>query len=357
MHLGTNALLRFHARHRDDGALVLATIVATEGSTYRKPGAMMLISRGGDYEGLISGGCLEGDLLEHAAVVFESGEPKEVTYDMHADEDIVWGLGIGCDGLIRLLLQRLEGDFHRALFDGMARALSGRRRVLLALATESSEGGWPKAAIATVDEAGTACGDRRLADLIRGRLVNGWPGFRYERVEDEAHNLMLINLTPVPRVLLCGGGPDAVPAACQFAGLGWECVIADHRQAFARADRFPPGVEVVLGSPGNLSEHVDLSAIDAAVVMSHHLENDAAYLRRLAPLAEAGSLKYLGVLGPAARRKRLADMADCTGVLIHGPVGLDIGAELPESIALSLAAEIHAALNHRDGQSLTRRVP
>jgi xanthine dehydrogenase accessory factor len=109
----------------------------------------------------------------------------------------------------------------------------------------------------------------------------------------------------------------------------------------------------VLCRPEALADATDLEAIDGAVIMSHHLENDAAYLRQLAPFAQAGSLRYLGVLGPAARRNRLREMAEAPDVLIHGPVGLDIGAELPESIALAVAGEIHAVFNGRDGQSLT----
>ena len=112
MHLGVPALLDFYRRHREEESLVLATITATEGSTYRKPGAMMLISPQGDFEGMISGGCLEGDLLHHAANVFSSGETASVTYDMHADDDLVWSLGLGCDGVIHLMLQRLDRDDH-----------------------------------------------------------------------------------------------------------------------------------------------------------------------------------------------------------------------------------------------------
>ncbi len=102
MHLGTPALLQFACLRPADEPLVLATIVGTGGSTYRKRGAMMLIARDGAYEGLVSGGCLEGDLLEHAARVFDSGEPASVTYDLAAGDDLVWNLGIGCDGVIHL---------------------------------------------------------------------------------------------------------------------------------------------------------------------------------------------------------------------------------------------------------------
>ena len=151
--------------------------------------------------------------------------------------------------------------------------------------------------------------------------------------------------------LLCGAGPDAVPLAQLLDELGWEVWIADHRPAFARPGRFPERCHVVCCRPEALGDQLDLRTLDAAVIMSHHLENDAVYLRQLAPAA----LRYVGLLGPRARRERLREMAACRECEVHGPVGLDIGAEMPASIALAVAAEMHAVLNERDGRSLSLR--
>ena len=353
MHLGTAALLEFHARHRDDEALVLVTITGTRGSTYRKPGAMMLIAPDDDYVGLISGGCLEGDLLQHARGVFASGEAKRVVYDMHSDEDLVWGLGIGCDGIIELLVQKLDGDAHRAVFDHISTTLDARRRALFAVVAESDSSEVQLARLAVLAEGGEAHGNKALAALAGEVTQAAWPDWRFSESQLGEARVALVNLLPQPRLLLCGGGPDARPVAEQARLLGWRCLVADHRSAYAREDRFPPGTEIVLGRPQVLSKTIDLSAFDAAVIMSHHLESDAAYLGQLGPMANEGALRYLGVLGPVARRERLREMAQCPEVLVHGPVGLDIGAELPEAIALSMVAEIHAVLNQRDGQSLT----
>lgn len=369
MHLGTSALLDFFDRHRDDEALVLVTITGTEGSTYRKPGAMMLIAPDHKYVGLISGGCLEGDLLHHADTVFETGEPKQLTYDMHAGDDLVWGLGIGCDGIIHLLLQRLDPPEDFATLDWIASGLEAGDAVLFGLVTRSENPELPPGMLGLVDAAGRRAGGEPLAALCADLAADGWPRWRHREFDNPADgdgddaadidsglagtSVMVVNVPPQPRVLLCGGGPDAVPVARQFAALGWRCTIADHRPAFARPERFPHDCRVVLTRPAQLHEHVDLGALDAAVIMSHHLENDAGYLRVLAPAANAGTLRYLGVLGPTARRDRLRDMAECEGLPVRGPVGLDIGAELPEGIALSIAAEIHAVLNERDGLALT----
>jgi xanthine/CO dehydrogenase XdhC/CoxF family maturation factor len=352
VHLGIPALLDFYRQHQADDSLVLVTIIATEGSTYRKPGAMMLISRDQQFEGMISGGCLEGDLLHHAADVFASGEPKFVSYDMHADEDLVWSLGLGCDGVIHLMLQRLDREQEFGFLPNLESTQAKRRSVLLALTTRS-EAGPPVGSVALLDDAGGIAGDPALLGLLADATGQDWPAWRFRRVNSgEAGDYceaMLINIPPQTRILVCGAGPDAVPVVNTLCGLDWAVVVVDHRPAFAKAERFPPKCSVRQTRPETLVEVVDLNEIDAAVVMSHHLENDAAYLAHLA----SSTIRYIGCLGPRARRQRLKDMAACPERQVFGPVGLDIGAELPESIALSLVAEIHAVLNHRSGLPLT----
>lgn len=351
MHLGISPLLEFFRRHRDGDALAVATIIGTEGSTYRKTGAMMLAAPDGTHEGLISGGCLESDLMHHLKEVFEDGRPRWVEYDMHASDDLVWNLGIGCDGLIRLLLQPLDRDDGFGFLGPLERAQRDRRAAVLGLAIEEGElpaGSWHLRWGPGEDE---AAGDERLLAAVstpdddpvwrtrRGR----WPGPGGQAV-------MQIRIPPPVRVLICGAGPDAVPLADAFARLDWEVVVTDHRPAFARPERFAPGCIVRCARPGEWGDDADPGPLDAAVIMSHHLENDRRYLAAL----KDRDLAYLGVLGPRARRGRLAEMAGCAEESLFGPVGLDIGAELPAAIALSVAAEVHAVLNGRDGQSLSR---
>lgn len=352
MHLGIPALLDFYRQHKADESLVLVTIIATEGSTYRKPGAMMLISRDQQFEGMISGGCLEGDLLHHAADVFVSGEPKFVTYDMHADEDLVWSLGLGCDGVIHLMLQRLDRELDFGFLQPLDEWHADRRATLLALTTRSVTGP-PLASWALTDEPGEAVGEQALLGLLSDASEDKWPDWRYRRVrisDDKAdYETILVNIPPQTRVLVCGAGPDAVPVASTLSGLDWEVIVYDHRPAFAKKERFPLKCSVIQGRPERLSELVNLDGIDAAVVMSHHLENDSSYLAQLA----ASEIPYIGCLGPRARRQKLKEMAACPERTVFGPVGLDIGAELPEAIALSLVAEIHAVLNQRSGLPLT----
>jgi len=354
MHLGTAAILKFYDMHRDDETLVLVTIIGTKGSTYRKAGAMMLISRNHDYVGMISGGCLEGDLLHHADEVFASGLARKVTYDMHAGDDLVWSLGIGCDGIIHLLLQRLDRPDGFAMLDWLAASLAARKPVIMALSVANDAPAIPLAELGLINPANEVFGNDQLIQSARQSVAEGWPDWRFKSAID---GNLLIQITPQPKVLICGAGPDAVPAAAQFLELGWECLVVDHRAGYANPGRFAKGSNTLVSRPEQMHSVVELAEVDAALIMAHHLENDAAYLRQLAPLLgteqQPGSLAYLGVLGPAARRNKLCEMAGCSAERVHGPVGLDIGAELPAAIALSIAAEVHAVLNRRNGMSLT----
>lgn len=352
MHLGTPALLEFFRAHRQDDSLVLATVIATAGSTYRKPGAMMLFAGDGAYEGLISGGCLEGDLLHHATGVSASGAPSLVTYDMHADDELVWNLGLGCDGVIHLLLQRLDREGGFGFLQHLEACQHARRAVLLGLVTRS-DGILPLGALAMVDSTDISYGEPDLRGSLMD-LRDEWPAWRYRNIRlgsELQAEALVVHIPARMRLLICGAGPDAVPMARTCVELGWEVLVVDHRPAFARAERFPAACRVIQSRPERLRQVLDLASLDAAVIMSHHLENDAAYLAALA----AHDLPYIGVLGPRARRDRLLEMAECRARAVFGPVGLDIGAELPASIALAVAAEIHAVLNQRDGRSLTRR--
>jgi xanthine/CO dehydrogenase XdhC/CoxF family maturation factor len=162
--------------------------------------------------------------------------------------------------------------------------------------------------------------------------------------------LLLIPIMPPPAILICGAGHDAVPVARLAVEMGWNCTIVDHRAGFARADRFPPSCDVRVLQPTDLSKDIALEKIDAAVLMTHHLGHDRSYLSQVI----GASLPYIGLLGPRARRDRLLSEIGVSDVHVFGPAGLDIGAEMPESIALAIVAEIHAFLNRRDGSMLTR---
>ncbi len=359
MHLGLAALLDFYRTHRSDEMLVLGTVVNTAGSTYRKPGAMMLIAADNNYKGLISGGCLEADLAAHASEVFADGKTRNVCYDMSHGDDFAWGLGLGCDGIIHLMLQRLERDSGFGFLETLERAWQARQSGLLSLVTSSSDPGHAAGDFALYCGAEYSLGDPWLMKRIRAHAgaTNSEHHDMSRRYWQESVDtgtgkveFLLVPFMPPPAILICGAGHDAVPVARLAAEMGWNCTIVDHRSGFARADRFPDSCEVSVLQAAELSQRVALERVDAAVLMTHHLGHDRQYLEQVV----AARIPYIGLLGPRTRRDRLLNEIGAPGVHVFGPAGLDIGAEMPESIALAIVAEIHAFLNRRDGSMLTR---
>jgi len=348
MNLGLRELSEFLRLHREDPALVLAVVVATEGSSYRKPGAMMLVRENHEFAGLISGGCLEGDLVEHASAVFREGRPRRVTYDLSSDEDAILSLGLGCGGVVHLLLCRLDRADGFGFLPGLLEAVGNRSTCILAIAHQET-GDFPLGAAAMAEGEGRASGDARLFGHLREAAQHWGTERRYRYAGGTSGSVpgpvLLVRVAPPPRVLVCGAGPDAVPVARQVDALGWECVVVDHRGAYARPARFPASARVLQAWPRKLAETVDLGEVDAAIVMSHNLSHDETYLGQLVP----HKLPYLGLLGPRARREELQKKLGIPEGLVRGPAGLDIGAELPESVALSIIAELHAVLSGAAG--------
>lgn len=365
MHLGLQTLARFFERHRHDEPLVLATVTATSGSTYRKAGALMLIDEAGDHAGMISGGCLEDDLAGHARAVFADGSPRRVDYDLHDDPELVLGLGLGCGGDVHVLLTRLDEGDGRDVIANLFRAVAERRFCRLGLVLESVSARCAKGALALIEAPGPAAAQAAGRPSGNPELANGLAGAAAEHPEapsargarteileldlgGDRVRALVVHVPPPARVLICGAGPDAVPVAVQVRALGWQCTVVDHRPAYADSGRFPAGTRALCHRSGRLPGG-ELDGVDAAIVMSHHLEHDEHWLRQLT----AHPPPYIGLLGPARRRTELLGRLGDDAPAVHGPAGLDIGAELPEAIALSIMAEIHARLNGRDGGFLT----
>jgi xanthine/CO dehydrogenase XdhC/CoxF family maturation factor len=326
--------------------LVLVTIYETRGSTYSKAGTRMLVDGRGDFHGMLSGGCLEGDLALRAAAVIETGEPQAVTYDL-AQDDELWGLGVGCDGVMSVFLQPLTAANGYQPFRAIADAMQGDRPARLAIVIESEHPDVPVGA-AAVDTAaglqGFGVADGTAADLVRDAPR---PVFEPVPLAGGSVNLLAAAIQPPPRLLVLGGGPDAEPVVRFAAELGWRCTVVDHRDAYIESGRFDTAEKVACLPAGELGENLDLSRYDAAVVMSHHLASDRAYLGQLA----ATNVRYIGLLGPAARRDRLlSELGDAAKALtgrLHGPAGIDLGGRGPAAIALSIIAEVQGVLQGR----------
>lgn len=324
--------------------LVAAIVLTTEGSTYRKPGALMLLSSSGARCGLLSGGCLEGDLHEHALRLL-AGEARvlERLYDGRTSDDPVWGLGLGCEGAMRILLWRLDDGHAEAAVPDPRGGLVALRGFLAAEDARRSA----MLSIALAD------GAARL-DVAAAAPSSATPE-RTERRASLVDGVLSLRTAHVPTLLLCGAGPDAEPVARLAALVGWQVTVIDHRAAYLDAARFPEArhlAQVDAADPGAV---VPLEAFDAVVVMSHNLVADARYLAALARTR----VPYVGLLGPAARRERLSTelgpLADALRPRLRAPVGLDLGGATPEAIALSIVAELQASLHGRSGAPYSAR--
>ncbi len=353
--------IEYFNRARERGAaLVLATVVETAGSTYTKPGQRMLIGADGSHHGLVSGGCLEGDLVLQAAAVFAGGAPRLVTYDMRRGDDDLWGLGIGCNGMLRLLLQRLDAAHDYEPFATLAGVLTGEQPADLRLVVESSLPALPVGAT-LLDTAAGPRGhglDTAAAARLRDLAPVDSSASRARRSEADAGGARLTLLTqrlrPLPRALVFGAGPDAVPVVGGFQALGWRVAVCDHRDAWLARAEFASVPRHAAADPASVAALLAAAPVDVAVVMSHNLEADARCLGALATV----SVPYVGLLGPPQRRERLLERLDPAAARdlrprLHGPAGLDIGADSPASIAVSIVAEAFAALH---GAAL-RRTP
>lgn len=360
------AILQAWSELGHGGPAVLATVVRVNGSAYRRPGARMLLLPDGRTIGTVSGGCLEDDLKLRAWQLTARGEPAVLRYDSTSDGDIVWGLGLGCKSVVDLLIERLNPDCGAQPLDFLRRCLDTRQPGVLArvVAVEGRTGA-DVGAFLTLDETGSSSHNfagLELADLVRHAAATALGERRSLHAACQLAagraEVFLEVVQPPLALLVCGAGHDAIPLVRLAKELGWHVTIADPRAAYATRERFPLADDIIVAAPEDLAGRPVLSAWEAAVIMSHNYHNDLRFLRALLP----APLRYLGVLGPKSRTESLLRDLVAGGFTptarqterLYGPVGLDIGADTPEEIALAVAAEIRAILTGRSGLPLRR---
>jgi xanthine dehydrogenase accessory factor len=353
----------------------LATVISVEGSAYRRPGARMLIAESGRTVGTISGGCLERDVVERATQVMESRAALIVEYDTRGNEDIVWGLGLGCNGVVRILLESLhEGSAGVRALQFISDCLRERKCGLLATVitgTESQPGGEDYAVEVgermLFDEELNVCGQslaaRALAARVREDALEILAGKRalmrsYE--EGCGRTEIFFDVIKASRALVIFGAEhDALPLVRPARTLGWRVTVVDTRARKATKERFAEADEVLLCRAEDVAAQVSLTENTAIVVMTHNYLDDIELLRALVP----SPVFYLGVLGPKQRTSKLLEEigVDRFGLTasrfarLHSPIGMDIGAETPEEIALAIICEIKAVCAGRDGGFLRDR--
>ena len=334
----------------------MASVYDTEGSTYSKVGAQMLITGDGDFQGMLSGGCLEGDLAERAHAVLHSGTPRSVTYDLTQNDEELWGLGVGCDGLMRMFLQPVTPANQYEPFATMCKAYEGLSDQVAATVLESDIDDLPAGSTLVTIEAAVAFSDidRKYAQQIEAEAGSALLERRSRTaaiaMDGGEATLLFSILRPPPRILVLGAGLDAEPVVRLASELGWRVTLQDHRPAYVESGDFAAADFVHCVPVAEASTAINLQQFSAAIIMSHHLESDRQYLKQLA----ATEMGYIGLLGPRDRRKRLLEeLGEVAGRLqlrLHGPAGLDIGGRGPASIALSIVAEIHQTLMRTEAE-------
>lgn len=344
-----NLLEFFTERATGNQPLALATVYETVGSTYSKAGGQMIIDGGGNFCGMLSGGCLEGDLVERARRVIESGVAETASYDLSADDEL-WGLGVGCDGTMRVLLQRLTIDTGYQPFAAIVDILGGQESADMAIVISSDSAAIGVGASALFRKDGRHCFgiSEALADAIANHFSESAPTM-LEPVSTSGvtYEVLFTRIAPAPALLVLGAGPDSEPVVRIANELGWRCTVCDHRPAYIDSRSFPARTTALCYPVDELDQQIVLDEFDTAIVMSHHLASDRSYLTQLA----SSRIGYIGLLGPSGRRDRLmnelGDSANALEGRLHGPAGIDLGGRGPGPIALSIVAEMQQLLSQR----------
>ena len=345
-----NLIEAFATWSAEERPLVLASVFETAGSTYSKCGALMLITDDGRFQGMLSGGCLEGDLALRAKSVAEQKIPQAVTYDLGQSDEELWGLGVGCDGLMNVFLQPLLPDDNYEPFAAIAKAYATESEHVATIVIDS-ENPDLAAGVSSVVSAGDCLLNQvpaehrqRIATLANATLAAGRSSLHDIEVGSHRVRILCALLRPPPQILVLGGGLDAKPVIRFAKELGWRVTAQDHRPAYVNSGNISDADAAHCLPVADISSELDLDRYAAAIVMSHHLASDRAYLAQLADSA----IGYIGLLGPVDRRRTLVDELGELAVKLdgrlQGPAGLDIGGRGPASIALSIVAGMHQAL-------------
>jgi len=312
-------LLKAWKHGSSDADWVLGTVYKTQGSAYRKAGAIMLINSQGEYYGMLSGGCLEADIVRNARKVMFSNKPLLLEYDSTDEDDWSYQLNIGCGGKIYITLQHITVDNDLGLGD-MFRSLNER------------ESGYYHQKI-------------------------GHNTAYFETASDKGHEMAAIDIrdkqewlvtpiAPAPHLLIVGSGNDVKPLVAMASVLGWCVTIVDPRSATNDSLYSQKIFKYLKTLDESLQDYMKINKVDALVLMSHNVDIDADGLR----YGLTADPKYVAILGPQHRTKNVVNRAGLNeggqqSLNISTPAGLDIGAKLPETIALSILAECQSVLS------------
>ncbi|SEM28526.1 XdhC and CoxI family protein [Chryseobacterium taichungense] len=336
----------------------LATVVKVEGSSYRQAGARMLVTEDGQLTGAISGGCLEGDALRKALLAIHQKNNKLITYDTSNPDDVEFGVQLGCNGIVHILFEYIDENSSQNPISLLEKTIENRNEsvitTLFSLEKRSKQAG----TVGLVRNQNTVLSDS--SSISERELLN----FSSEVLEKKqniltrlsSNEILLQYIPPQTTLIIAGAGNDVKPLVDTASILGWKTVIADGRSTHALKKRFPLADEVLLATPEEIIKAIEIDESTVFVMMTHNYNYDLALLK----LIIHKPVQYIGLLGPKTRFNRMMDDLKSSGIDIgekelnklYGPVGIDIGAETSEEIAISVIAEIKAVLSQKKGLSL-----
>ena len=340
----------------------LATVVHVDGSSYRRPGARMLITEEGELTGAISGGCLEGDALRKALLVMSQKRSMLVTYDTMDEDDAKLGIGLGCNGIIQVLIEPINtADPDNPI--QLLKSVAARRQkaVLITLFSLENKKVPQPGTCLLLRETEQAKGNTSLLNAILIKdgmqvLANGHSLFRNYISENQSLTAFIELIEPAVSLIVIGAGNDVIPLVAMAEIMGWETTVIDGRPNYAKKERFSPTCQVLVSKPEKVLEQIATDEQTVFLLMTHNYNYDMAMLLQLLQK----NVIYVGMLGPKKKLERMLGEWEEQGIhltkeqlaSVHSPVGLDIGAETSEEIALSILSEIKAVLSGKQGLSL-----
>jgi len=339
----------------------LATVVHLDGSSYRRPGARMLITDEGQLTGAISGGCLEGDALRKALLVMSQQRSMLVTYDTMDEDDAKFGIGLGCNGIIQVLIEPINPDEPNNPIQLLRMVAEKREKavVVTLFSLENKKDTQPGTRLLLkenyLQERNTPLKDILVKDGMK-TLREGRTVFRTYQTESQNLTAFIELVEPAVSLIAIGAGNDVIPVIAMAEILGWETTVIDGRPAYAKKERFVSSCQVLLSKPENVISQIEIDNRTVFVLMTHNYNYDMAMLHQLL----LKNVIYVGMLGPKKKLDRVlgelreqgANFTEEQLASVHSPVGLDIGAETSEEIALSILSEIKAVLSGKQGLSL-----
>ena len=343
----------------------LATVVHVEGSSYRRPGARMLVEENGKITGAISGGCLEGDALKKALLAIEQQENKLVTYNTLDEDDAEFGVQLGCNGIVHILFEPIDSAQATNPIALLEKCCAQRRDVVLVtmFSLDNPYGRQPGTRFFYDGESVFAgIGDKDLEEClgIDASKVLSSKSSSLKQYSDQQLTAFIELIEPPVSIIIVGAGNDALPLVEMASILGWQITIVDGRPTHANRQRFRKAHKIIVGKPVDAFNELVFDERSVVVLMTHNYNYDLAMMGLLV----REKCGYVGCLGPKKKLDRmLAELedqgialTDDERVIIYGPTGLDIGAETAEEIGLSIIAEIKAVLARRQGNSLRDRM-